>query len=122
MKNVPYQKMYEVNEHGQKVHVNPIQGSVFHQFPNRKSRRQSEPRFLNNRKGTPLTVIGKMRFKRVLQRIKVDEIKHPTGRIQVVWKKIYHYLPMTKSTVELNKKPNIKGVLKDSDKALETIG
>lgn len=62
---------------------NPITGSYLHSFNNRSQRRQKPLRFMSNRKGVSLTVTGKLKYKRVIQKITLKD-----GSI----KRIGHYI------------------------------
>lgn len=60
--NTPYVKQY--NELGELT--NPIEGALRHPFPNRRARRSKQPRFMSNKRGTRMLIVGSDRyFKRV---------------------------------------------------------
>ncbi len=82
MKNKPYVKKHD--EFG--ILLNPID-SYIPNFPNRSQRRQKPGthKFMGNSKSIPLTVVGKGKFIRQIQRIEDKD-----GDI----KKVYHYLPI----------------------------
>jgi hypothetical protein len=77
--NTPYVKKYDKNG---KV-INPITMYI-PDGENRKKRREknSTHKFMNNRKGMPLTVVGKFKFIRHIQLIMCKD----------GLKRIYHYL------------------------------
>lgn len=62
--NIPYVKHFDENG----TLTNPITGTYPQPFDNRRTRRFSEPRFLNNRKGVHLQQVGpRTVFRKVLQ-------------------------------------------------------
>lgn len=61
--NKPYVK--DFNENGELK--NPIRGIYPTVGPNRKERRYREPRFMNNRGGAQIQVIGNKKYRKVLQ-------------------------------------------------------
>lgn len=64
--NIPYVKHFDENG----TLTNPITGTYPQPFDNRRTRRFSEPRFLNNRKGVHLQDTGHGRvFRKVLQNV-----------------------------------------------------
>lgn len=63
-KNVPYVKHF--TENGELE--NPIDRVYRNIGPNRRERRWSEPRFLNNRKSANIQIIGTKKYRKVLQR------------------------------------------------------
>lgn len=64
--NIPYRKSFDENGNVS----NPIVGLYPQPFDNRRTRRFSEPRFLNNRKGVHLQQVGpRTVFRKVLQQV-----------------------------------------------------
>jgi hypothetical protein len=63
-KNVPYVR--QLDENGELL--NPIDRIYRNIGPNRRERRWSEPRFLNNRGTYPIQVLKATKYRKVLQR------------------------------------------------------
>jgi hypothetical protein len=84
MKNTPYVKEYD-NMGNVK---NPIPTGYFHNFPNRKERREPlyKPPFFGCGKNEPLTVIGIYKYLRYRQVLLDTKTK--------ILKTIEHYLPI----------------------------
>lgn len=69
--NIPYVKKYDTNG----VLTNPIKDFYASREPNRRERRRREPRFMNNRRGVHLYVLGIRKFRLLAQRIDNKVIK-----------------------------------------------
>lgn len=75
--NTPYVKEYDANG----VVTNPItkDNPYLHQYPNRKARKNRQPRFMGNNKGVNLLLMGKFgefKYLKVMQRIGNKVIFH----------------------------------------------
>ena len=77
--NTPYTKQY--NEQG--ILINPIQESYLHQFPNRRKRKEEQPRFYGESKNHHLTIVKTAKFLRHKQIVKLKDGSTKT---------IHHYL------------------------------
>lgn len=76
--NTSYVKEYDENG----VLTNPINGSLKHNFPNRKQRRLKADRFSSNSKSTPLVVSKTSKY---LKRLQIELDKEGKKKY------IYHY-------------------------------
>ena len=99
--NVPYVKKY--NKNG--VCTNPVKDAYISYDENRRERRaeRNEPRFEGNSAGPHLTVIKDMKYKRVIQWIKINLAKGktlPFSQKTFRLKPIKHYLPSNVNSVK----------------------
>lgn len=89
MKNIPYVKKYDEKGHL----INPIQGIYRSTGPNRQQRKAAlkPERFMNFSKkgGSNLVIIGRMKFRKFVQEIKVPDPKW-AGKFLI--KRIYQTL------------------------------
>lgn len=94
--NTPYVKEYKDG-----LLINPIKGKYANRFPNRRARRNhlNEDRFLNNSKNNPIVIMGKLKYKKLRQKITFLNKKTEEFESKV----IEHYLPYNGAAIKLQK-------------------
>lgn len=79
--NTPYVKEYKVDEHGNKILQNPIEGAYRNNGSNRRNRREDKFRFQTNSRNHKMVTFGRMRYNRVVQRIEFTNKE--TGDVEI---------------------------------------